>query len=104
MNKRAQYPISTASMVRLGKVYDNLMVDLNVTNRKLRNRAIRIISMATGFDLDESAQIFVESGENVKVALVMSLAGTTQESALIALEQTGGYVRLAIDVAKTRSA
>lgn len=96
--------ISTASMVRLGKVYDNLMVDLNVTNRKLRNRAIRIISMATGLNLDESAQLFEESGENVKVALVMSLAGTTQELALTALEQTGGYVRQAIEVAKTRSA
>lgn len=96
--------ISTASMVKLGKAYDNLMVDLNATNKKLRNRAIRIISMATGLDLDESARLFEESGANVKVALVMSLSGATQESARLALEQTGGYVRRAIDVAKTRSA
>jgi len=96
--------ISTASMVKLGKVYDNLMVDLSATNRKLRNRAIRIISMATGLDLSESAQLFEESGENVKVALVMSLAGVPQESALRALEQASGYVRRATDLAKTWSA
>ena len=96
--------ISTASMVKLGKVYDNLMVDLSATNRKLRNRAIRIISMATGLDLSESAQLFEESGENVKVALVMSLAGVPLESALRALEQASGYVRRATDLAKTWSA
>ncbi|HXL04363.1 MAG TPA: N-acetylmuramic acid 6-phosphate etherase [Bacillota bacterium] len=96
--------ISTASMVKLGKVYDNLMVDLNATNKKLRNRAIRIISMATGLNLHESTRLFEESGANVKVALVMGLAGATQESAHLALEQTEGYVRQAIDVAKTRSA
>ncbi len=96
--------ISTASMVRLGKVYDNLMIDLNVTNKKLSNRAIRIVSMATGLNLDQSARLFKESGGSVKVALVMSLAGVPRECALCALEQTEGYVRRAIDVAKTRSA
>ena len=96
--------ISTASMVKLGKVYDNLMVDLNVTNRKLFNRAIRIISMATGLSIDQSARLFNESGENVKVALVMELAGVSRECASGALEHADGYVRQAIETARTRSA
>ena len=96
--------ISTASMVRLGKVYDNLMVDLNVTNKKLLNRAIRIISMATGLGIEQSKTLFNESGKDVKVALVMELAGVTRECALLALEHANGYVRRAIETAKTKPA
>jgi len=95
--------ISTASMVRLGKVYDNLLVDLRVTNKKLRNRAIRIISMATGRNLNESTRLFEESGGNVKAGIVMALAGVSRETALEALEEAEGDVRRATDLAKDQS-
>lgn len=61
--------ISTASMVRLGKVYDNLLVDLRVTNKKLRNRAIRIISMATGRNLNESTRLLRSQAETSRPVL-----------------------------------
>jgi N-acetylmuramic acid 6-phosphate etherase len=95
--------ISTASMVRLGNVYDNLLVDLRVTNKKLRNRAIRIISMATGRNLNESTRLFEESGGNVKAGIVMALAGVSRETALEALEEAEGDVRRATDLAKDQS-
>lgn len=89
--------LSTTAMVRLGKVYDNLMVDLKPTNRKLQARAVRIIGEATGVDEAESARLLAEAGGRVKVALVMALAGFDRAAAEAALEEAQGYVRAAVE-------
>ena len=65
--------ISTATMINMGKVYGNLMVDLKVVNDKLRDRGTRIISQLTGLDYDESEKMLKKSGGSVKTAIVMVL-------------------------------
>lgn len=67
--------ISTTTMVKIGKVYQNLMVDVATTNEKLRVRALNIVSEATGIDKENSRKLLEESGYDVKVAIVMGLAG-----------------------------
>ena len=67
--------ISTTTMVKIGKVYQNLMVDVATTNEKLRVRALNIVSEATGIDKENSKNLLEESGYDVKVAIVMGLAG-----------------------------
>ena len=67
--------ISTTTMVKIGKVYQNLMVDVATTNEKLRVRALNIVSEATGIDKENSKKLLDESGYDVKVAIVMGLAG-----------------------------
>lgn len=67
--------ISTTTMVKIGKVYQNLMVDVATTNEKLRVRALNIVSEATGIDKENSRRLLEESGYDVKVAIVMGLAG-----------------------------
>jgi N-acetylmuramic acid 6-phosphate etherase len=88
--------LSTAAMVRLGKVYSNLMVDMSPRNRKLAARARRIVAQATGLDEEASGRMFDEAGGNAKVAIVMALAGAGRSEAARLLEQTGGMVRDAI--------
>lgn len=67
--------ISTTTMVKIGKVYQNLMIDVATTNEKLRVRALNIVSEATGIDKENSKKLLEESGYDVKVAIVMGLAG-----------------------------
>ena len=67
--------ISTTTMVKIGKVYQNLMVDVATTNEKIRVRALHIVSEATGIDKENSKKLLEESGYDVKVAIVMGLAG-----------------------------
>ena len=62
-------------MVKIGKVYQNLMVDVATTNEKLRVRALNIVSEATGIDKENSKKLLEESDYDVKVAIVMGLAG-----------------------------
>ena len=64
--------ISTATMIRLGKVYGNLMVDLMAVNEKLVDRGIRIIQDITNLDLENSRRILVAAKMSVKTALVMA--------------------------------
>lgn len=88
--------LSTASMVRLGKVYGNLMVDVQLTNEKLAERAIRIVMDATSSDY-ETAEIFLKKVDNnTKVAIVMILTGFSKEEAMQRLEDTRGFIRQAI--------
>lgn len=89
--------LSTASMILLGKVYSNLMVDLRASNAKLVLRARRIIRLATGCDEDEAARAFEEAGHNAKLAIVMVLAGVGADEARAALAETKGYVRAAVE-------
>ena len=88
--------ISTAVMIRLGKTYSNLMVDVQPTNVKLRQRARRIVAEATGLDLQRAAEMLSDCHGEVKTAIVAILAGISPELARIRLHETGGYVRKAI--------
>lgn len=69
--KLALNTISTALMIRAGKVYENLMVDMRATNAKLRDRAARIIGTLTGLSRDESFTLLDRAGGSVKIAVVM---------------------------------
>ncbi|HUA86101.1 MAG TPA: N-acetylmuramic acid 6-phosphate etherase [Bryobacteraceae bacterium] len=73
--------ISTAVMVRLGYVYGNLMVNVQPTNRKLENRARRIIAQAAGVSLKRAAALLEESGRNVRTAIVMEKRGVSRQRA-----------------------
>lgn len=88
--------ISTAVMIRLGKTYSNLMVDVQPTNVKLRQRARRIVAEATGLDLHRATEILSACNGEVKTAIVAVLAGVSPELARIKLHETGGHVRTAI--------
>ncbi len=88
--------ISTAVMIRLGKTYSNLMVDVQPTNVKLRLRALRIVADATGLDLKRATEVLSACNGEVKTAIVAILAEVSPEIARIRLHETGGYVRKAI--------
>ena len=88
--------ISTAVMIRLGKTYSNLMVDLQPTNAKLRWRSRRIVAEITGLDLQRATEILSACDGEVKTAIVAILAGISPELARIRLNETGGSVRKAI--------
>jgi N-acetylmuramic acid 6-phosphate etherase len=82
--------ISTTLMVRAGKVYRNLMVDLRATNDKLRDRAARIVSTLTGLGRAESLTLLTRAGWSVKCAVVMHARGAGQEEAERLLAQADG--------------
>jgi N-acetylmuramic acid 6-phosphate etherase len=85
--------ISTASMVGIGKVYGNLMVDMKATNGKLVERAKRIVTESTGCDLETAVKTLEQTGYNCKTAIVMILAGISQDEAEARLEKNRGFVR-----------
>lgn len=88
--------LTTAAMVRLGKTYENMMIDLQMTNLKLVERARRIVMTITGADYAEASAALEAAGGHVKTALVMILAGVTIEEAQQRIQAAGGFVRYAI--------
>ena len=88
--------ISTISMIRLGKTFGNLMVDVAAANEKLRARVHRIVRTATGASPDEVDAALEAADGNVKVAIVVLLAGVDAAAARMRLEQADGNVRLAL--------
>ena len=88
--------ITTASMVLLGKTYENLMVDLQATCDKLRDRACRIMGETTGVGYEEAAEVLTRAGGSVKAAIVMQKTGAGLEEAERLLEESGGFVREAL--------
>ena len=88
--------ISTASMVRTGKVYQNLMVDVMQNNEKLHTRAENIVIDATGVTRPEARSAIDAAGGSVKVAITMLLADCSADEARSRLEKAGGHVRAAI--------
>ncbi|MEZ5212623.1 N-acetylmuramic acid 6-phosphate etherase [Gordonia sp. (in: high G+C Gram-positive bacteria)] len=88
--------ISTASMVQVGKVYGNLMVDVMPTNEKLVARAQRIVAEATGCSAAEAAAAYDAAGGHAKTAIVMILAGVDAAAARRRLDDAGGFVRGAL--------
>ena len=89
--------ISTAAMVRTGHTYGNLMVDVQASNSKLRDRARRIVVQATGASPDEAARALSAAGGHAKTAIVMLRAGVGAQEARARLEQAEGWVRQAIE-------
>lgn len=90
--------ITTASMIRLGKVYENMMVDLQSTNKKLVERSKRTVMTVTGLSYEDAVSLLAEAGGHVKTALVMELANVNREDALRRLERVNGFVRKAIEI------
>ena len=88
--------LTTASMIRLGKVYENMMIDLQLTNKKLKERAKRIVMTITGVSYEEAGKFLDESGGHVKTALIMIKANVSKEEAAKRLRLSGGFVKKAI--------
>lgn len=89
--------ISTGAMIRLGKVYENVMVDLKLNNKKLVERSRRIIMMFTHKSYEECAKILDDADGHVKTALVMSLADLTKNEARELLKKHDGFIRAALE-------
>lgn len=89
--------LTTGAMIRTGKVYENVMVDLKLTNLKLVERARRIIMMFTHFDYDRCANLLDEADGHVKTALLMGLSGCGKDQARTLLAQHGGFIRSALN-------
>ena len=90
--------LTTASMIRLGKVYENMMIDLQMTNKKLVERSKRIVMTITGLSYEEAEDYLNKAGGHVKTALVMIKTGSDRDEALELLSQTNGFVRKAIEL------
>jgi N-acetylmuramic acid 6-phosphate etherase len=88
--------MTTTAMVRLGKVYENMMVDLQLTNNKLTERAKRIIMMATGTTYEKAADTLRKADGHVKTAIVMLAAGVSAAEAREKIRQSDGFVRSSI--------
>ncbi len=88
--------LTTVSMVKIGKTYGNLMVDVKTSSEKLKDRAQRIVSMVTGADPDEAKALLLRARWNVKAAIVMKKAGLTPTQALRRLKQSGDSIREAL--------
>ncbi len=89
--------LSTGAMIRLGKVYGNLMVDVRPTNSKLVDRARRIIMQVAGVDDAEAARLLDASGSEVKTAIVMARRGVSPDEARALLRAADGHLRSVID-------
>ncbi|WP_106177706.1 N-acetylmuramic acid 6-phosphate etherase [Prauserella shujinwangii] len=94
---------STATMVKLGRTYSNLMVSMRATNAKLRGRTVRILHEATGMDPEVCAEALNEAGGDLKVALVHLLSGVDVEVADEALAASDGHVRKALESVRMRA-
>ncbi|MGL4570103.1 MAG: N-acetylmuramic acid 6-phosphate etherase [Clostridium sp.] len=92
--------LSTGTMIKLGKVYGNLMVDLKATNKKLVVRAKGIIKESTGCTDEEAEKYFYESDENVKIAIFMILSGLNKEESIKALNSNEGRISEALNSIK----
>jgi N-acetylmuramic acid 6-phosphate etherase len=88
--------LSTITMIRLGKTYGNLMVDVRASNDKLRARSRRIVSLATGASDEEIEKALTESGGEVKNAILALLAEVDGPTAARLLEESGGHLRAAL--------
>jgi len=88
--------ITTGAMIRLGKTYGNLMVDLKATNNKLKDRSERIVVEVCGVSREEARKLLEDAGKSVKTAIVMQKLGLSRAEAEQALSTAGGVIRRAI--------
>jgi N-acetylmuramic acid 6-phosphate etherase len=89
--------ITTTAMICLGKVYENMMVDLKMNSSKLEERAKRVLMLATGIDYSKASEVLQQADGHVKTAIVMVKANTSAAEAKKRLKQTHGFVRKAIE-------
>jgi N-acetylmuramic acid 6-phosphate etherase len=92
--------LTTASMIRIGKCYQNLMVDLKPTNMKLLARAARIVMQATGCTEEQAQEALTRTNNDVKLAILTTITGMTLEQAKLALDKAGMVLRKAIALAE----
>ncbi|MCC2669247.1 MAG: N-acetylmuramic acid 6-phosphate etherase [Armatimonadetes bacterium] len=88
--------LTTMAMVRIGKTYGNLMVDLRATNEKLVRRAVRLIRQVTELDEPQARSLFEASGGDTKLAIMMGLSNLDADSARERLAASGGVLRKAL--------
>ncbi|MEO8259821.1 MAG: N-acetylmuramic acid 6-phosphate etherase [Acidobacteriota bacterium] len=88
--------LTTASMIRIGKTYGNLMVDVQTGSEKLKDRARRIVTIVTGLEYDAADKLLKRAHWNVKAALVMQKSGLTYPRSLARIRQAHDFVRDAI--------
>ncbi len=89
--------LSTASMIRIGKTYQNLMVDMNASNDKLLARAVRIVMQATDCMAEDAEAALERTGNDVKLAILTILTGRNVEDARTALVSADGFLRRALE-------
>jgi len=89
--------LTTGAMVRIGKTYGNLMVDLRPTNAKLRDRSERIVADLTNLPQPQSAELLNDCGGEVKTAIVAALRDVSPDEARRFLSQCGGHLRATLD-------
>jgi N-acetylmuramic acid 6-phosphate etherase len=92
--------LSTGALVRLGKTFSNLMVDLRATNSKLRARSNRIVRILTGISVEQADGLLQRCGGELKTALVVQLAGIAVDEARARLQVAGGWVRRALGASR----
>ncbi len=92
--------LTTGAMIRLGKVYGNLMVDLQAWSEKLIDRSARIMMAATGCSREEALPFIEEAGGSLKLAVVMKNANVNREMAALYLAESDGFVRRALELAR----
>lgn len=97
--------LTTATMVGLGKVYSNLMVDVQATNLKLKERAKGIVTIATGVGSRQATEALSAANGSAKLAIMMILAGVSAQEASQLLENAHGFVAKALTLhdSKTKS-
>ena len=88
--------LTTASMVKLGKTYGNVMIDLQLTNKKLVERARKTVMSITGIDYDQAAKLLEIAGGNVKIALVMYFRKASKIEAIELIKNADGFVKKAL--------
>ncbi len=94
--KMALNMLTTTAMIRIGKTYGNLMVDVRTGSEKLKDRARRIVNIVTGLDYDEADKLLRRAQWNVKAAIVMQKTGLPYPKALARLRKAGGMMREAL--------
>lgn len=90
--------ITTAAMIRMGKIYENMMIDLQMTNKKLIERSKKIVITITGVSYDEASDYLQQADGHVKTALVMIKARVTADEARQRILKADGFVRKAIEL------
>jgi len=90
--------LSTASMIRIGKSYQNLMVDVKASNQKLYARGVRMVMQITGVEQQKAEQALDSADKQVKIAVLMLLADVDCDTAIKLLERADGFLRKALEI------
>ena len=92
--------LSTASMIRSGKSYENLMIDVNASNEKLYARAVRIVMQATECDMATAKEALIQANNQTKLASLIVLTGLPPEEAKMTLAKNNGFLRQSIETTR----